>query len=61
MHGAFLKDGRALELQMPKVILGEVFSILITEVDEMIANRFLNCPECQNEKGLWQQEFRLED
>ena len=40
MHGAFLKYGRALELQTPKVILGEVFSIRITEVDEMIANRF---------------------
>ncbi|MHB8118328.1 MAG: hypothetical protein ACYDHX_06350 [Methanothrix sp.] len=35
------KDGRALELQTAKEILAEVFSIQISEVDEMIANRFL--------------------
>jgi hypothetical protein len=35
------KDGRALELQTAKEILAEVFGVRISEVDEMIANRFL--------------------
>ena len=60
-QGTFRKDGRALELQTAKEILAEVFGIRISEVDEMIANRFLDCHECQKEKGLWPQEFRLEE
>jgi hypothetical protein len=60
-QGTFWKDGRALELQTAKEILAEVFGIRISEVDEMIANRFLDCHEYQKEKGLWPQEFRLEE
>jgi hypothetical protein len=59
LQGTFRKDGRALELQTAKEILAEVFGVRISEVDEMIANRFLDCPECQKETGLWPQEFRL--
>ena len=41
MHGVFHEDRRALELQTAKEILAEVFHVRISEVDEMIANRFL--------------------
>ena len=61
LQGTFRKDGRALELQTAKEILAEVFGVRISEVDEMIANRFLDCPDCQKETGLWPQEFRLEE
>jgi hypothetical protein len=46
LQGTFRKDGRALELQTAKEILAEVFGVRISEVDEMIANRFLDCPAC---------------
>ncbi len=58
---AFRKDAKALELQTAKEILAEVFGIRISEVDEMIANRFSDCHECQREKGLWPREFQLEE
>jgi len=61
LQGTSRKDGRALELQTAKEILAEVFGVRISEVDEMIANRFLDCPECQKETGLWPQEFQLEE
>lgn len=61
MQGTFQKDGRALELQTAKEILAEVFCIRISDVDEMIANRFLNDHECRKETGLWPQEFQLEN
>ncbi len=48
-----------MELQTAKEILAEVFGIRISEVDEMIANRFSGCHECQREKGLWPREFQL--
>jgi len=54
-----MHDRKAMELQTAKEILAEVFGVRISEVDEMIANRFLDCPECQKETGLWPQEFRL--
>ncbi|MCK9441444.1 MAG: hypothetical protein M0Q13_08500 [Methanothrix sp.] len=60
LPGTFRKDGRALELQTAKEILAEVFCIRISEVDEMIENRSLDCHECRKEKGLWPQEFQLE-
>jgi len=50
-----------MQLQTAKEILAEVFGIRISEVDEMIANRFLGCHECQREKGLWPREFQLEE
>jgi hypothetical protein len=61
LHGTFRKDARAMELQTAKEILAEVFGIRISEVDEMIANRFSGCHECQREKGLWPREFQLEE
>ena len=54
-----MHDRKAMELQTVKEILAEVFGVRISEVDEMIANRFSDCPGCQKETGLWPQEFRL--
>jgi hypothetical protein len=61
LHGTLGKDARAMELQTAKEILAEVFGIRISEVEEMIANRFSGCHECQREKGLWPREFQLEE
>ena len=58
-QGTLRKDGRALELQTAKEILAEVFGVRISEVDEMIANRFSDCHGCEKETGLWPQDFRL--
>ncbi len=44
LQGTFHKDARALELQTAKEILAEVFGIWISEVDEIILNRFSDCP-----------------
>ena len=54
-----MHDRKAMELQTAKEILAEVFGVRISEVGEMIANRFSDCPGCQKETGLWPQEFRL--
>ena len=54
---------KALELQMAKEILAEVFRVRVSEVDEMIQNRFeVTCSEgvVSKEEGLWPQEFWLE-
>jgi hypothetical protein len=61
LHGTLRKDARAMELQTAKEILAEVFGIRISDVEEMIANRFSGCRECQREKGLWPREFQLEE
>jgi hypothetical protein len=58
-HDTFRKDAKALELETAKEILAEVFGIRISEVDEMIANRFSGCHECQREEGLWPMQFQL--
>ena len=53
----------ALELQTAKEILAEVFRVRISEVDEMIQNRFEEIPSqeaCCEKNGLWPQEFWLE-
>jgi len=45
---------------MAKEILAEVFWVRISEVDEMIQNRFEKFPSqeaCGEEAGLWPQEF----
>jgi len=42
-----------LQLQTAKEILAEVFGIRIFEVDEMIANRFLNCPDVVIFRNRW--------
>jgi hypothetical protein len=39
-----MHDRKAMELQTAKEILAEVFGVRISEVDEMIANRFSDCP-----------------
>jgi hypothetical protein len=51
---------KALELQTAKEILAEVFSVRLSEVDEMILNRFEAEDRCSKEYGLWPQEFWLE-
>ena len=54
---------KALELQTAKEILAEVFRIRISEVEEMIQNRFEKARILevrQEENGLWPQEFRLD-
>jgi len=54
---------KAMELQMAKEILAEVFRVRLSEVDEMIRNRFdeVHSQEaCGEEAGLWPQEFWLE-
>lgn len=54
---------KALELQTAKEILAEVFKVRISDVDEMIKNRFdeVSTQEARCEKdGLWPLEFQLE-
>ena len=56
-------DPTALELETAKEILAEVFRVRLSEVDEMIQNRFeeVHIQEvCSEEDGLWSQEFSLE-
>ena len=53
---------KAMELQMAKEILAEVFRVRISDVDEMIQNRFEKVPlqeVCCEGDGLWPQEFWL--
>jgi hypothetical protein len=59
----FRIDPKALELETAKDILAEVFKVRLSDVDEMIQNRFeAACSEDigPKENGLWPQEFRLE-
>jgi hypothetical protein len=54
---------KALELQTAKEILAEVFMVRLSEVEDMIQNRFdeVHSQEaCGEEAGLWPQEFWLE-
>ncbi len=56
-------DATAMELETAKEILAEVFRIRISEVDEMIRNRFEEAhisEDCHEEIGQWPQEFRLD-
>jgi hypothetical protein len=50
---------KALELQTAKEILAEVFKVRLSEVDEMIQNRF-EAAVVSKEEGLWPAEFCLE-
>jgi hypothetical protein len=63
VHLTSRMNPKALELQMAKEILAEVFRVRLSEVDEMIQNRFEKAPSeaacCKND-GLWPQEFWLE-
>jgi len=54
---------KALELQTAKEILAEVFRVRLSEVDEMIQNRFEAAGfegVVSKEEGLWPTEFWLE-
>ena len=60
---AMYRDPKAFELETAKEILAEVFRVRLSEVDEMILNRFeeVHIQEvCSEEDGLWPQEFSLE-
>lgn len=57
MHRSDLKT---IELQTAKDILAEVFMVRISEVEEMIQNRFQADDIGSKENGLWPQEFWLE-
>ena len=51
-----------LELETAKEILAEVFRVRLSEVDEMIQNRFEAADDDgSKENGLWPQEFWLEE
>jgi hypothetical protein len=62
-HCTSRMNPKATELQTAKEILAEVFRVRISEVEEMIQNRFQaagNDNMDSEEKGLWPQEFWLE-
>ena len=62
VHRTSRMNPKTLELQMAKEILAEVFRIGLSEVDEMIQNRFEKFPSqeaCGEEAGMWPQEFWL--
>lgn len=48
---------KAMELEAAREILAEVFSIKLSEVDEMIQNRFQVDDICIKENGQWPQEL----
>ena len=55
-------DPKALELETAKEILAEVFKVRLSDVDEMIKNRFEAASyedTSSKENGLWPQEFWL--
>lgn len=63
-HCTSRMNPKALELQTAKEILAEVFMVRISDVDEMIQNRFeTNGSEDigSKEDGLWPQEFWIEE
>ena len=61
---AMYHDPKAMELETAKEILAEVFRVRLSEVDEMIQNRFEKVSSqeaCGEEDGLWPQEFWLDE
>ncbi len=48
---------KAMELEAAREILAEVFRIKLSEVDEMIQNRFQADDACIKENGQWPQEL----
>jgi len=63
VHCTSRMNPKALELQTAKEILAEVFRVGLSDVDEMIQNRFEKVPSketCCEEDGLWPQEFWLD-
>jgi hypothetical protein len=64
MHRSSRADRKVLELETAKEILAEVFRVRISDVDEMIQNRFDEAHSQdyrQEEDGLWPREFLLEE
>jgi len=63
VHRTSRADRKVLQLEAAKEILAEVFRIKVSDVDEMIQNRFeARCEEARYEEdGLWPREFRLEN
>ena len=61
---AMYRDPKALELETAKEILAEVFRVRLSEVDEMIQNRFeaVDNEDIGSEENelLWSQEFSLD-
>lgn len=56
-------NAKALEMQTAKEILAEIFGVRISDVDEMIQNRFDQAhsqDDGQEEDGLWPREFWLD-
>ena len=60
VHCTSRMNPKALELQTAKEILAEVFRVRVSEVDEMIQNRFEADDMDPKESGLWPAEFWLE-
>jgi len=64
VHRTSRMNPKALELQTAKEILAEVFRVRLSEVDEMIQNRFEAASSesvISKEEGLWPAEFCLEE
>ena len=62
VHCPSQMNPKALELQTAKEILAEVFRVRLSEVDEMIQNRFEAASSediGSKEEGLWPAEFCL--
>ena len=61
---AMYRDPKALELETAKEILAEVFRVRLSEVDEMIQNRFEAVDNedigREGHEQLWPQEFSLD-
>lgn len=56
-----VQDRRAMELEAAREILAEVFGVKLSEVDEMIENRFQAGEERRSMDGeLWPQELWVE-
>ena len=56
------RDPKAMELETAKEILAEVFKVRLSDVDEMIQNRFEDVHThevCSEGDSLWPQEFLL--
>ena len=61
---AMYRDPKAMELETAKEILAEVFRVRLSEVDEMIQNRFEAVDNedigSEDNELLWPQEFSLD-
>ena len=56
-----VQDRKAMELEAAREILAEVFGVKLSEVDEMIENRFQAGEERRSMDGeLWPQELWIE-